>query len=227
MKATKSEKKEALIMELIGKFFEPEIIFENEALQGRDLTEPFVIICNHTKRSKANFLGCADGPVLRYVFNNHNVCSLMAQDLMENPLMNAVVKDLDCIPVCRDSASTDWIHKCRKKLKNGTSVIIFPEGTTLKEKVVDEFKPGFVLLAKTSNVRVLPVAINGNYKLFSKKKLKIKIGVPTEFKSKKFVPDEMKNEAERFQHIVENMYYEMINDCEEKPTNATNKGITA
>lgn len=201
-----AEKKQAFLMRLAKILFEPEITFENEAVQGSTLNEPCVIICNHSRRTSFNRLVGADGAMVRYVFNNKNVCSLMAADLMENPLLKVVVNGLDCIPVRRNAASTEWLHKCKEKLDEGVSVVIFPEGTTFKEKDIDTFKAGFALLAKMADVKVLPVAIGGVYRPFAKGKLKIKVGVPMKLEIQKGNSSELKNEAQRFQKAVEDLY---------------------
>ena len=201
-----NKNKQAFLMKLAKILFEPEITFENEKVQSYTLNEPCVIISNHSRRTSINKLVGADGAMLRYVFNNKNVCSLMAADLMEKPLFKIVVNGCDCIPVRRDAASTEWLHKCKEKLDEGMSVVIFPEGTTLKEKDIEDFKAGFTLLARMANVKILPMAIGGVYRPFAKGKLKIRIGVPMKLQIQKGTSSELKREAQRFQHIVEGMF---------------------
>ncbi len=201
-----NKNKQAFLMKLAKILFEPEITFENEKVQSYTLNEPCVIISNHSRRTSINKLVGADGAMLRYVFNNKNVCSLMAADLMEKPLFKLVVNGCDCIPVCRNAASTEWLHKCKEKLDEGMSVVIFPEGTTLKEKDIEDFKAGFTLLARMANVKILPMAIGGVYRPFAKNKLKIKVGVPMKLQIQKGTSSELKREAQRFQHIVEGMF---------------------
>lgn len=204
----KSKGKLNLLMVLGKLLFNPKIKYVDKKVQGRLLKEPCVIICNHSRMLPFKLSNC-DGPMLRYIFKNKNVCSLMAADLMEKPHFKAVVEGCDCIPVRRDVASRDWIYKCKEKLESGVSVVIFPEGTTIKEKAVDTFKAGFVMLANLANVKVLPVALNGVYKPFLWKQLKIEIGVPTELNLQKDTSRELKREAQRFQEIVEKMYLDI------------------
>lgn len=199
-------KKAEFFMFLAKKLFNPEIIFENEAVQNRDLKTPCVIICNHSIRTFFNRLSIADGPMIRYVFKNADVSSLMGADLMEKPVFKALVGGCDCIPVARNSPSTNWIHKCKEKLDEGISVIIFPEGTTIKSNAIEPFKPGFALLAKLADAPVLPVSINGIYRPFTKGKLKIRIGVPMKLQTEKINSFTLQEESARFQRIVEEMY---------------------
>ncbi|MBO9129346.1 lysophospholipid acyltransferase family protein [Bacillus sp. 165] len=50
-------------------------------------------------------------------------------------------------------------------LKNGHSLVIFPEGTRSKTKQMAEFKTGSFHLAVKSGVPIVPVTINGTYNL--------------------------------------------------------------
>lgn len=193
-----------LLIKLADLLYGPEIIFENESVQSRSLNEPCVIICNHENLK--------DGALLQYLFKAQGVCSLMAKDMLDKLRWKLVVSGCMCIPVDREKAGTSWIHDCLEQLKNGNSVIIFPEGTTHKENPIEEFKPGFALLAKSADVKILPVAMNGEYRIFTKGRIKFKIGTPTALRKSSMTRNYIQNEADRFQQIVSDMYYELGND---------------
>ena len=201
-----SVKKQKFMMKMAKVLFDPEVIFEEENIVHYLEEHPCVIICNHSRRTPTNVLTSCDGPIVRYALGNKKICSLMGADLMKNPFFNLVISGCDCIPVNRNSASTDWIHKCRKKLKDGYSVVIFPEGTTFKEKDVDLFKPGFALLATLADVPVIPVAISGVYRPFTKRKLKLKIGKPMSVETAPGTKASYEKETVRFQQIVKEMH---------------------
>ena len=57
-----------------------------------------------------------------------------------------------------------------------------------------------------ANVKILPMAIGGIYRPLAKKKLKIRVGVPMRLQLENNTSEELKSEASRFQHIVEDMY---------------------
>ena len=52
-----------------------------------------------------------------------------------------------------------------KVLKDGHSLVIFPEGTRSKSNQVSEFKRGSLSIAEKAGVPVVPVAIIGSYKI--------------------------------------------------------------
>jgi 1-acyl-sn-glycerol-3-phosphate acyltransferase len=53
------------------------------------------------------------------------------------------------------------IEECRKSLRGGLSVMIFPEGTRTRDGNVQPFKDGAFQLALEEQVPILPVAIAG------------------------------------------------------------------
>jgi long-chain acyl-CoA synthetase len=55
----------------------------------------------------------------------------------------------------------DSIVQMSEVLRQGKSIIIFPEGTRNKDKVMREFKDMFAILSQEFNVPVVPVAISG------------------------------------------------------------------
>jgi len=62
-------------------------------------------------------------------------------------------------------AAIETIKKAREKIKNGTSVVIFPEGTRSLTKEMLPFKKGAFRFAYDLNLPVLPVTINGTNKI--------------------------------------------------------------
>ena len=59
-----------------------------------------------------------------------------------------------------------------KILKKGHSIVIFPEGTRSKGDEMGEFKAGSFKLATKSKVPIVPVTMNGSYKIMEKGKKK-------------------------------------------------------
>lgn len=57
------------------------------------------------------------------------------------------------------------LKEAKKKLVNGTSVVIFPEGTRSKDGQIGNFKKGAFKLALDLNLPVLPVTITGTRKI--------------------------------------------------------------
>lgn len=65
------------------------------------------------------------------------------------------------------------LEDAAQKIKNGASVLLFGEGTRTRDGKLQQFKRGAFNLAVKAGVRVIPLTINGSYKILPKKKFKI------------------------------------------------------
>lgn len=74
---------------------------------------------------------------------------------------------INCIFMDRSSIrkSGEAIVRGIKSLKNGKSLVIFPEGTRSKGDKMGEFKAGSFKLATKSKVPIIPITMNGSYKI--------------------------------------------------------------
>ncbi|MDP4146077.1 MAG: lysophospholipid acyltransferase family protein [Bacillota bacterium] len=86
------------------------------------------------------------------------------------------MRDMHCVFIDRDSIrdSLKAINEAVENLKNGYSMVIFPEGTRSKGPGIGEFKKGSMKLGIKADVPVVPVAIEGTYKAFEANKNKFK-----------------------------------------------------
>ncbi|NJM15335.1 MAG: 1-acyl-sn-glycerol-3-phosphate acyltransferase [Bacteroidales bacterium] len=62
-------------------------------------------------------------------------------------------------------AALESINQARKILVNGTSVVVFPEGTRSKTGKMGAFKRGAFKMATDFNLPILPVTVNGTHKI--------------------------------------------------------------
>ncbi|MCL1935701.1 MAG: 1-acyl-sn-glycerol-3-phosphate acyltransferase [Defluviitaleaceae bacterium] len=86
------------------------------------------------------------------------------------PFIKDYLKDLNCIFIDRGNIrqNIETINKGIEILKSGYSLVIFPEGTRNIE--IGSFKAGSFKLATKSKVPIVPVTINGAYKILEKDK---------------------------------------------------------
>ncbi|MFZ6052383.1 lysophospholipid acyltransferase family protein [Halocola ammonii] len=68
------------------------------------------------------------------------------------------------------------MKKAGKLIKDGRSVISFPEGTRSKDGVIKMFKRGSFIIAKESNVPIVPIAVSGTWEVLAPGKSKIRPG---------------------------------------------------
>lgn len=100
---------------------------------------------------------------LMYVLPRINFKWVAKQEVYKWPLFGVVMLLHGDITIEEGSVrkARSFIGKGIERLKRGTSVVIFPEGTRSKDGEVHNFKEGAFLLAKEAGVEILPCVING------------------------------------------------------------------
>ncbi len=125
----------------------------------------FVVYANH----KSNM-----DPVMIY-YAMHKICSAIGKKtLFVHPIMKLVCKTYDAVPMDRenDREAAKALATGIKKVKNGLSMIIFPEGgikTRETEEMVN-LRPGAYKLATKAEAPILPISIVGSSKIKTKKR---------------------------------------------------------
>ncbi|WBW95165.1 lysophospholipid acyltransferase family protein [Oceanirhabdus sp. W0125-5] len=97
-------------------------------------------------------------------------------EMKKVPLIRTWMEFMNCVFMDRSNIrkSAQAIIEGIKILKGGHSLVIFPEGTRSKGGDVGEFKAGSFKLATKAKVPIVPVTIDGSYKLMEQNKNKIK-----------------------------------------------------
>ncbi len=114
-----------------------------------------IFATNHQSYLDPTILGAGSGV--------RHFASLARETLWKNKLFGFMISTLNSIPVSRGEADTKAVRACISVLKNGESLLIFPEGTRTKDGKVGEFKSGTMLMIKRSKAMVVPVSIAGAY----------------------------------------------------------------
>ena len=103
----------------------------------------------------------------------------LAKDtLFKIPLFGWAMKRTGYIPINRSNPKQAYqsLLLAAKKVNEGTSVVIFPEGTRQDLGTLGEFKKGGFILALKSKKPIIPVGIQGSARVKHKKGLKITPG---------------------------------------------------
>lgn len=101
----------------------------------------------------------------------------IAKKELENwPIISTWMKYINCIFMDRTNLrkSAEAIVEGTKLLKSGYSMVIFPEGTRSKGDPIGEFKAGSFKLATKSKCPIVPITIDGTYKLLEANHNKVK-----------------------------------------------------
>ena len=103
------------------------------------------------------------------------------EELIKVPVLGWLLKKLNVIPVKRGTGDIGAMKKGIEVLKNGNSLIIFPEGTRSKTGKMGEAKHGMALLVKKTGCGVMPCAVIGKPHLLKKTKLVYGDPIPAGF----------------------------------------------
>lgn len=155
-------------------------------IEGRELIdnkETYVMVCNHQS--------AVDIPILFRLFTHFKWVS--KDILFKVPLIGWNMCLNRYIRIRRGSIKSQirMLDDCKKNLKKGSSVMIFPEGTRSETGEMKKFKRGAFDLALKTGRPILPIIINGTSEVLPKNslvikgrhKVKIKILPPLEFNS--------------------------------------------
>lgn len=85
------------------------------------------------------------------------------KEVFKVPMLGYWMKQIHCVSVDRENIrdAVRMIQSGVKNLKEGYSMIIFPEGTRAKDGVIKEFKNGSFKLATKAKVPIVPVTVDG------------------------------------------------------------------
>lgn len=141
---------------LIGMGFNTKVVFEQHPEKGRS----YMFVANHTSMIDIMLmLSIVENP---FVF-------VGKKELAKIPLFGFFYKRT-CILVDRSSPKSrmEVFERAQKRLKQGMSICIFPEGGVPDESIVlDEFKDGAFRLAIEHEIPVVPMTFYDNKKRFS------------------------------------------------------------
>lgn len=145
-----------LVMYVIG-FISKVLVFwkvENGELLWND-KRGRVLVMNHVS---------AIDPVITVVsgwFHGVTIRPVYKSEFDANDLFRWFWSRVGAIPINRGTADMSAVRKCKAALERGECVLIYPEGTRVRDDEPHEIHGGFALIAQLADVPVQPLAIVG------------------------------------------------------------------
>lgn len=135
------------------------LVFVRVEVRGRENIDPstsYIFVANHQ--------GAFDIWAI-YGYLNHNFKWMMKKSLEKIIFVGYACRRSGHVFVDSSSLSSikDTINEARHSLKDGMSLVIFPEGTRSRNGEMGTFKRGAFLLASEFNLPVVPLSINGAF----------------------------------------------------------------
>ena len=122
---------------------------------------PLIIISNHQSMLDIFLLLAFVPRYFRFV---------VKKELFKVPFMSWYMRQVGFLSIDRQAAmkAHRTLEEIKTVLQHNEAVVIFPEGTRSPDGVLKEFKRGVFDLALTTGSPILPVGINGTYKIVPK-----------------------------------------------------------
>ena len=122
---------------------------------------PAVICGNHTTVGDPLYVVCG--------MSSKRQTHVMAKaEIMKWPVIGFLLKKAGIIGVNRGKSDMAAVKECLRVLRNGEKLLMFPEGTRVKEGKVSEAQTGAAMLATRTNSPLVPVYIQPKKRRFRK-----------------------------------------------------------
>ena len=121
--------------------------------------EPIIISANHIH---------IFDPVILATLTKKQIFFLSKKEIFEKKLLAKFFTKLGVIPIDRENTDLKAIKSCFRVIRSGNILGIFPEGTRVKTIDIKNMKKGVALIALKNKVNIIPIHIEGTYKIFSK-----------------------------------------------------------
>lgn len=127
---------------------------------------PAIYVCNHQSNFDIALLYAGLPIQFRW---------MAKQELFNIPLFGITMKRAGYIPIDRSNRRQAMrsITAAARRIQEGASVVIFPEGTRTPDGQLQNFKKGALLIATKAQVPVIPMAISGSYQVQPRERLRI------------------------------------------------------
>ena len=114
----------------------------------------------------SNHQGLSDIPVI-VGYIPRMVGFIAKKELIKIPFLNLWIWAIGCVLIDRKSPRGSFraIQKGIRQIQNGHPMVVFPEGTRSRNSKMNRFKPGSFKLATESNSIIVPLTIDGTYKI--------------------------------------------------------------
>ena len=127
----------------------------SENLKG--IKTPTIFICNHLSNS--------DGLVLEKALKEIDPTFVAGVKLSDNAVTSIGINVIKTTKIKPDTVDKDGLRKIIKLVKQGESILIFPEGTRSRVGSLIEAKKGILLIAKMTEAPIVPIGLYGTEKL--------------------------------------------------------------
>ena len=139
--------------------------------QFKTMKRPFLVCPNHQSFLDP-FVICSTYPYDFFKSSFH----VGASAFFGGPVMRFMAKMLNIVPVDPDTQLMKAMKSGAIGLKHGKVLNIYPEGERAYDGELHDFKKGAAILATELDLPIVPVAIDGLYKVWARRTMRIRPG---------------------------------------------------
>ena len=175
------------------------LIFPLDVRGKEYLTEDAVVLCpNHSSALDPVLLACA----MRY---DVPLRIMAKKQLMEIPVLGWFLGKMGAFGVDRGNSDISAIKTSIRCLREGWKLMIFPEGTRVKEGEEAEAKGGAAMIAIRAGVRMQPVYIATEKRMFRKTKIVFGPGYAPVYTGRKGTAEEYQANVDEIMRRIKEM----------------------
>lgn len=174
-----------------------------EGVENFDRNKSYVFVANHQSIFDV---------FLVYGWLDSQFKWIMKKELRRIPFVGRACEAAGHIYIDRDNAKSAYrsMQLAKKKLVNGTSVTIFPEGSRTNDGSLGKFKRGAFVLANDLDLPIVPISISGAYDVLKRNTCLI---IPGKIKMTIHKPIETKGFTQNnIRELMSNCYETIKND---------------
>jgi 1-acyl-sn-glycerol-3-phosphate acyltransferase len=140
------------------------------AIELLDPSVPYVFTSNH----QSNF----DIPATKVALRNRILLFVTKRSLLYVPLGGWYLwrAGYPLIDRSNKEKARKTLNRAAEQVRNGTSVLVFPEGTRTSSGEIEDFKRGAFVLAIKAQVPVVPLTISGSMAIMSRHSFGVRRG---------------------------------------------------
>lgn len=112
-----------------------------------------IVASNHISFWDPPLIGCACPRELHF---------LAKEELFSPAPFAALIRSVNAIPIRRGMADLRGLHRAMELLQRGGALLLFPEGSRMRDGELHPARPGVGLLAANADVPIVPCFISGS-----------------------------------------------------------------
>ncbi len=129
----------------------------------------------------SNHISFWDPPLIGAILPRE-VHYLAKEELFSNPVFGAVIRSYNAIPIRRGMVDLSGMARAVETLRRGGAMMLFPEGTRMRDGRLHPARPGVGMMAVNAGVPVMPCYISGSDRpgrwLTRRERVRVSFGAP-------------------------------------------------